>query len=120
MFRLMSRALRVSPVRPSLLSQHSLFNADFILARKTHVEIDIEAAVVRLDFKAIDTRIEHHLPWQEELFPTRTYISVPIDCVEEVTCSLRKHHAITKINGELTKRGIEFYSESATPVHRGP
>lgn len=116
MFRVLTKTMCGSPVLSSLLRQHSFINARPLVTASTpaeRVDIKIELTVLRIDFRTIDTRILHNLPWQDEIFPTQTYISVPAQDLEEVTQRLQKHHAITKINDELTPRGTEFYAESS-------
>lgn len=67
----------------------------FFSARDITVSIH---ATTTIDFKEIDSRITHHLPWQES-YPMKTMISLPDHFAEEIKVKLKTHPHITLVAG---------------------
>lgn len=61
-------------------------------------EIEV-SAVTDVDFTAIDSRINHHRPWQER-YPAQTRIIIPKKCSAEIIDKLMMYEGITSVNGE--------------------
>lgn len=71
----------------------------------TYRTVNIEA-INEIDFRSIHPDIKHSDSWQE-CYPARTRIDVPIASEREIIEMLKKDKNITRVNGELTQKGIE-------------
>lgn len=73
-------------------------------AASTYITVGIDA-VDYVDFKAVDSRIEHRGGWTE-IYPMGTSIAIPTQHAEEILNKLKQHRDITSVGSELTARGI--------------
>ena len=105
------------PIKGKLDIQRGLFYRGMSLEElvKEKVEINIEA-ISNIDFKIIDTRIEHTFPWQH-CFPMRTKIVLPKVYEAEIRAKLKEYADIAKIDNEPTGHESIW---SCSPSHNVP
>lgn len=68
------------------------------------------AAVDYVDFKKVDSAIQHDGLWLES-YPMHAGISVPKERFDEIMAKLKLHDGITAVGGELTPCGEKVHAE---------
>lgn len=81
----------------------------FAQTASAYITVGIDAADY-VDFKAVDSRIEHRGGWMER-YSMGTSIAFPTQYAEEILNKLKQHRDITSVGSELTARGTQVQDE---------